>query len=298
MCVLIAAYVGNDARKILSQGSADELEKLINAKAAGSHSSRWKFNIEPLLRKIVQLVRAYDTVIVRTMKLNLHPEWEAAIATFVHEYAEFSERFTNLFPRYRSDELMTPKIAYIQYEMVRWIKKFNRSLLYISEQAFEGVHYLFLAKEKHYKIPRTGEELFAGERRFTSDAAFGKKKKGNALLRATKKRSNKSSIASSSSTRSSSARTKRDVAKKSNEHCEFATSEKKTNINTARKLLVQAVAAFNAENILTCGDGCYDRMQEVLKYIESGKDRKNAPWKFKPNKSKPKKKNTDELWQM
>ena len=168
--------------------SANKLERLVNEKYEGPHSSKWASAIRHVLLELAQVIQAYDTVIVRTMKLNLHPQWEEAIDTFVAAYNTFATSFTKLFPRYRSDELMTPKIAYIQYEVKRWIKKFDVSLLRIVEQAFEGVHYVFLAKEKHYSIPRTGAELLAGERRFTSDPSFDRKRKGRIVIQATKKR--------------------------------------------------------------------------------------------------------------
>ena len=71
---------------------------------------------------------------------------------------------------------MTPKVAYINHEMKRWIKKLNKLLLYITEQAFWALPDDFLTAEKQYKSARTGEELLAGQRRFTSDPSFGKKK--------------------------------------------------------------------------------------------------------------------------
>ena len=69
-------------------------------------------------------------------------------------------------------------------------------------------------------------------------------------------------------------------------------------VDLARKLLLQAVAAYNTKNMLRCGDGCYERMQEMEEYIHSGKNVKNAPWKFKAIKSKPKKKESDPLWEL
>ena len=102
--------------------------------------------------------------------MHLHPEWESAIDNyFVAKYNTFADSFTKLFPSSRNRELMTPKIAYIQYEVKRWIKKHGISLFVVTEQAFEAVHYAFLAREKWYSIPKTGAELIAGERRFTSD---------------------------------------------------------------------------------------------------------------------------------
>ena len=232
------------------------------------------------------------------MKLRLHPEWEPAIDSFVVAYNVFAEDFTNVFPRYRRDELMTPKIAYIQHEMKRWIKKFNKSLLYITEQAFEGVHYAFLAVEKNYSIPRTGEEKLAGERRFTSDPSFGWKQKGRKVQAATKKRGQSRPKARSDHSSNESDHSKRAAAKKLSEKAHLDLESK--DVLLARKLLCQAVAAFNAQNILSCGEGCYERMQSILEYIESGKDRKNAPWTFKKKKSnsKRKQKEADEPWTM
>ena len=276
--------------------SANKLERLVNEKYEGLHLSKSASTILHVLLELAQVIQAYDTVIVRTMKLNLHPQWEEAIDTFVAAYNTFATSFTKLFPRYRSDELMTPKIAYIQYEVKRWIKKFDVSLLRIVEQAFEGVHYVFLAKEKHYSIPRTGAELLAGERRFTSDPSFDRKTKGRIVIQATKKRKASSKNDASVPSESTSDVPQRRTAKKSNEHDVSDSSAQ--DIQLARKLLVRAVAAFNAQNILRCGDGCYERMQEMLEYIQSGKNKKNAPWKFNKKKSKPKKKDIDELWEM
>ena len=211
-------------------------------------------------------------------------------------YKVFTEDFTNLFPRYRSDELMTPKVAYIQHEMKRWIKKFNKSLLYITEQAFEGVHYAFLAVEKNYSIPRTGEEKLAGERRFTSDPSFGSKQKGRKVHMATKKRGKSAPKPTSEQSSSESDRNKRAAAKKLSDKAHLDVDSK--DVLLARKLLCQAVAAFNAQNILSCGEGCYERMQGILEYIESGKDQKNAPWTFKKKKSQLKQKEADDPWTM
>lgn len=296
---LIASYIGKDARKILSEESAQILESLINEKAAGPHSSHWATKVQPSLQLLVEVIRTFDIVTVRTMKLHLHPQWEGAINTFVTAYNTFSQSFIELFPRARNDDLMTPKIAYIQHEVVRWIKKFNRSLLYITEQAFEGVHYLFLDKEKCYKIPKTGEELLAGERRFTSDPAFGQKKRGKASKQnknATKKRARGQE--SSSESGSSSTSDEDHVAKKSGHSVQSKTSADK--VALARELLKQAVAAFNAENVLACGEGCYERMHEVLKFLESKQDQKNAPWKpdvYNAPKRKTKYED-DEDWEM
>ena len=129
---------------------------------------------------------------IQTMKLHLHPQWEGTIDTFVNSYNEFADAYTTNFPRYRNDELMTPNVAYIHHEMKRWIKKFNTSLLCITEQAFEAVHYDFLSVETQYKITRTGKELIAGQRRFTSDPSFGKKKQGSKAPQASKKRNTNS----------------------------------------------------------------------------------------------------------
>ena len=150
---------------------------------------------------------------------------------------------------------MTPKVGYIHNEMKRWIKKFGKSLLYITEQAFEAVHYDFLSTEKLYKIPRTGEELLAGERRFSSDPSFGRKTKGTKAQQATKKRNTKSSEGTPPRESNQSDRPPRGAAKKA----KYVGEPK-----LARKLLVQAVAAYNAKIILRCGEGCYERMVEIL----------------------------------
>ena len=232
------------------------------------------------------------------MKFRLHPEWEVAIDSFVDAYKIFAAHFTNLFPRHRSDEMMTPKIAYIQHEMKRWIKKFNKSLLYVTEQAFEGVHYAFLVVEKNYSIPRTGEEKLAGERRFSSDSSFGRKKKGEKVQRATKKRRQDTRKAANacSSSHTGPDRSKPVAAKKLGGGTRSKADSK--HVLQARNLLCQAIAAFNAQNMLRCGEGCYERMQVILEYVESGKSRANAPWNFQKKKSKPKKKDGDEPWTM
>ena len=69
-------------------------------------------------------------------------------------------------------------------------------------------------------------------------------------------------------------------------------------VRIARQSLEQAVAAFNAQNVLNCGDECYNRMREMLDYIQSGKDAENAPWMFKSKKSKTVRKIEDEDWEM
>ena len=232
------------------------------------------------------------------MKFRLHPEWEVAIDSFVDAYKLFAAHFTDLFPRHRSDEMMTPKIAYIQHEMKRWIKEFNMSLLYVTEQAFEGVHYAFLEVEKNYSIPRTGEEKLAGERRFSSDSSFGRKKKGEKVQTATKKRRQDTQKAANarSSSHTGPHRSKPVAAKKLRDGTGSNADSK--DVLHARKLLCQAIAAFNAQNMLRCGEGCYERMQVILEYVESRKSRANAPWKFQEKKSKPKKKEADEPWTM
>ena len=278
---------------MLSKDGADELEGLIDRKAAGPHSSAWATKAQRVLRLTVQVIRGYDTFVVRTMKLHLHPQWEAGVQDFLTAYDAFSKAYTALFPRSRSDELMTPKIAYIKHEVVRWIKKFRLSLLVITEQAFEAVHYQFLEKEKIYNIPRTGEELLSGERRFTSDAAFGRKLKGK-----TRETNTAQTTCSEATTESTESDVSSEVLHDNDEKDSSNTMQK---INRARELMKNAVAAFNAENVLACGDGCYERIQEVNKFMSSKQNPKFAPWKLQLAKRKRQRTPTyedDEDWEL
>jgi len=43
-------------------------------------------------------------------------------------------------------------------------------------------------------------------------------------------------------------------------------------LKRARALLRQVVASFNTDNVLACGEGCYERKHEMVDYVESGKD--------------------------
>ena len=114
-------------------------------------------------------------------------------------------------------------------------------MLCITEQAFEAaVHFDFLSVEKQYKIPRTGEELLAGQRRFTSDPSFGKKKRSNKAPQASEKRN------TNSRQRKKHGKTAKDVD-----------SQKAStrSVDLARMLLLQAITAYNTKNMLRCGDG-------------------------------------------
>lgn len=232
---------------------------------------------------------------------------------FVLAYNVFSQVYSDLFPRSRSDELMTPKIAYIEHEVVRWIKKFELSLLIITEQAFEAVHYKFVEKEKTYSIPRTGEELLAGQRRFTSDPAFGRKRRGTIeeTSAVPRKRAPKTSQPSSSSAATTEA-TQRGMFDSSSEDTDddhtVANSDDDDDPSKAmqkkqraRELLRDAVAAFNTQNLLNCGTGCYERMRTVNSFLASHGDRRHAPWKPRPAKRKRRKSRRyedDEDWEM
>ena len=66
--------------------------------------------------------------------------------------------------------------------------------------------------------------------------------------------------------------------------------------------MCRAVAAYNAQNILRCGDVCYEDMQEFYDFIKSNKDRNQALWKVEKITSKPRRKkrnmDSDEDWGM
>jgi len=125
---------------------------------------------------VANALRAYDLVIQRTQELGLHPQWREAINQFAAEHEKLGTAFLKAFPRKRGGQYMTPKVACIVYDVPAWIEKYQWSLIVISEQAFEAVHYKYMEKEKTYKIPLTGEVgvvgplIRAGERTLSKQA--------------------------------------------------------------------------------------------------------------------------------
>ena len=240
---------------------------MVAAKAAGSHASTWFSSIRPALLLVAEAIRKYDIVIIRTQKLNLHPQWEEAINDFAAAHERLGVAFTGLFPRRRGDDYMTPKVACLIYDVPRWIKEYGWSLIVVSEQAFEAVHYAYMEVEKKYKIPCTGAELIVGKRRWSSDSSWSKKpdkqKRTASKNHAKGKKPGKKPAKQAQK------------AKKTRR----ATEKLQKKYERARELQRQAVAAFNAQNVASGGPLCVRRMQEILKFQENGDASETPPWR-------------------
>lgn len=265
----VASYTGNDARVILSEKSANVLEEMVQKKASAGHSSHWYTNIRPVLIHVADAIRKYDTVIVRTQTLNLHPEWQSAIDEFEESHKVLGNAFTALFPRRRGDDYMTPKVACVIFDVPRWIKKFNWSLIVVSEQAFEAVHYEYMELEKLYKIPLCGAELIAGKRRWTSDPSWGTKndqKDSDPESSPAKKRGSRKP-----KKRAASKKKKKPTKAAKKPPAKAKKTRKATTTLTARyarakELQRLSVAAFNAQNVATNGTKCIERMKELINF--------------------------------
>ena len=263
---VLASYTGDDAREILRTESATILERLVEEKANGPHSSSWSLNTRSVLLLVADAIRQYDLVIVRTQKLNLHPQWQEAIDGFKAAHARLGDAYTALFPRRRGDDFMTPKVACVIFDVPRWINKYGWSLIVVNEQAFEAVHYEYMELEKLYKIPLTGAELIVGKRRWSSDPSWGQKsEKKQSKRTATKKKARVLKKAQKAPRK----------AKKSRR----ATSVLVNRYKRARELQRKSVAAFNAQNVASDGAQCIARMKEVMSY-EKNPSGKPAPWRL------------------
>ena len=206
---------------------------------------------------VAEAIRHYDSVIIRTQKLNLHPQWEDAINGFAQSHKRLGDAFLKVFPRRRGEDFMTPKVACVIFDVPRWIKKYNWSLIVVSEQAFEAVHYAYMDMEKLYKIPLTGAELINGQRRWTSDPSWGKKSVKKKRAASKKKSKSKQSTRRSAKTRR-------------------ATKTLTEKYARARKLELSSVAAFNAMNVASAGLSCQKRMKEAITFNKDADPAKNC----------------------
>lgn len=162
---------------------------------------------------------------------------------------------------------MTPKVACLIYDVPRWIKKYGWSLIVVSEQAFEAVHYAYMELEKKYKIPCTGAELIVGKRRWSSDSSWSKKPDKQKRTASKKHAKGKKPGKKPAKQAQKAKKTRR------------ATEKLQKKYERARELQRQAVAAFNAQNVASGGPLCVRRMQEILKFQENGDASETPPWR-------------------
>ena len=107
---------------------------------------------------VAAALQAFHLVMARTMSVKLHPEWRQSISAFEEAYADLVT-FVELFaPRqqYRDPERLTPKIYCLVRELPTWIDQHQCTLLSVSEQAFETLHWFYALHEQNWKIPSTG----------------------------------------------------------------------------------------------------------------------------------------------
>jgi len=149
-----SGFVGNDSRKIFA--SHARLAQFVPRRK--HHEAPQISEHRRSVMAIVAALRAFDIVISRTMSVHLHPEWRSAISDFAAAYNKVAEVMNRKAPRIQSlrRDRLTPKLWCLFDEVVAWIDRHERSLLIISEQSFESLHYAFEHFARNFKIPRTG----------------------------------------------------------------------------------------------------------------------------------------------
>ncbi len=158
-----SGFVGNDARKIAASG--DILESIMHLPDANDDDRL--ATLRSRVSAVANALRTFDAVITATMTVSLSDSWRDAIRAFGDTYKELAQHMTAVAPMqpHRSTSRLTPKLMSLLEEMPRWIERNNCSLLRISEQSFESIHFDFKRFSSSYAIPITGPERVARARR-------------------------------------------------------------------------------------------------------------------------------------
>ena len=159
-------FTGNDCHTIIS--STQKLRTLPRFPQRISQ----RYEKDELVRRtsitlVTAAIKSFSIAVKRTMSLNLHPEWAASILEFKSDYANFVDSF-NKFKKPqpgRSPTRISPKLQCFFYEVPVWINIFKCSLNFITEQAFETLHKVYLLFEARYKIPRCGAQILPAVRK-------------------------------------------------------------------------------------------------------------------------------------
>jgi hypothetical protein len=216
------------------------------------------------------------------MSLNLHPQWREAIDAFTAAYDAFSEVYIRLHPTRGDRELLSPKMWSISHVMKEWIEDNNCSLLRISEQAFESVHYDYLSFQSAYKIPMTGEEILTGRRRTSSASNWGQSESSasRSRINVKKRKKNEDPSYTESNKRLKSSNKSRSSSSSSSKPPTEPLPHIKT--NAARKLRLASVYGYNAQNINSGGPQCTLRMRKIVRYLKKHDEPyEDAPWRPK-----------------
>lgn len=124
---------------------------------------------------MVAAIEAYGFVIDQAMGQRLGEHFRIACAAYVRAWDLFEAKYGEVFPnRRRGRSVVAPKKFVIGHVLPAFLARYGLPLTAFSEHPGESAHHDFLVTAVNFKIPRTGLEVVAGQRRKTSSSKFGK----------------------------------------------------------------------------------------------------------------------------
>lgn len=120
-------------------------------------------------------IEAYAFVIEQAMGQRLGEHYRTACDAYKRAWDLFAERYEQFFRgRRKGRSVVAPKKFVIGHVLPAFLDLMGLPLTAFSEHPGESAHHDYLVTADHFKIPRTGLEVVAGQRRKTSSTRFGK----------------------------------------------------------------------------------------------------------------------------
>lgn len=129
---------------------------------------------QELLELLVACVEVYGFVIEQAMGDRVGEHFRTACDAYVQAWDMFDKKYEKAFPRRRRGRsVVAPKKFVIGHVLPAFLDRYGIPLTAFSDHPGESAHYDYMGSAENFKIPRSGLEVVAGQRRKTSSSKFG-----------------------------------------------------------------------------------------------------------------------------